>query len=381
MKTFLLIIATAFFIQICKAQTDSLYLGLTPPGNTAKIFAQNIISKANSHGTLVISPDGKEIFWNVVNFTTWEAKIYSVIYSGGKWSNPEIPSFSTIGIVANVVFSPDGKKLFFDYRDNVNSDWTAKYVEKINSVWSEPKSDGFLINSSSSFTSTGKVYYSDVMANTPWGNGIYSANYSETGLSNIQPLPEIINAKDIVNYTPCIAPDESYLLFSSNRPMKGDNDINMYIYISFNNNGTWSTPIKINDAINFSGKARLPSISPDGKYLFFCGDDRNFYWVSTSIIDDLKKKAFPTGINNENKTIPYKIFPNPTKGNFTISFGANPLQKANVEIFNLQGNTMFSRTFYNTTCADINFTGYPTGVYWVKSVGDGIIYDKKIVKE
>ena len=45
------------------------YLGQTPPGNTALIFAEGIVSKGNAHGQLVISPDGKELFWTTFILT------------------------------------------------------------------------------------------------------------------------------------------------------------------------------------------------------------------------------------------------------------------------------------------------------------------------
>ena len=41
----------------------------------------------------------------------------------------------------------------------------------------------------------------------------------------------------------------------------------------------------MHDALGYPGNARFPSISPDGKYLFFCGDDRNFYWVDIAAVD------------------------------------------------------------------------------------------------
>jgi Tol biopolymer transport system component len=60
----------------------------------------------------------------------------------------------------------------------------------------------------------------------------------------------------------------------------------MHLYTSFRSaDGAWSAPRKLNDAMNFSGNARFPSISPDGKYLFFCGDDGNFYWVDIRVIE------------------------------------------------------------------------------------------------
>jgi Tol biopolymer transport system component len=63
----------------------------------------------------------------------------------------------------------------------------------------------------------------------------------------------------------------------------------MFLFISFkNNDGTWSTPQKMNEKMGFSDPARFPSISPDGKYIFFCGDDGNIYWVNRTIVDQFK---------------------------------------------------------------------------------------------
>jgi dipeptidyl aminopeptidase/acylaminoacyl peptidase len=352
------------------------YLGQTPPGNSAEIFAPGIISKENSHCRLVISPDEKEIFWNIADFNTWESIIYCATYSNGKWSDPFIPSFATAGLTSNVVYSPDGKKLFFEYRDNTSSSFTFKYVEKVDTGWSEQMSDGFLINTSSSFTSTGKVYYSDSYANTPWGGGVYSADYSETGFSNIQLLPESINTTDIINYTPYIAPDESYLLFSSNRPVTGGIDDNMHIYISFNDGGIWSTPQEINDAINFSGKATHPSISPDGKYLFFCGDDHNFYWVDIEALEQLR----PTAIHTFNRSSDISIFPNPGNGLMNVSF-SKTTQQATIEIYNLLCALVFSKTFHNTISETIDLTGNSAGIYVVRAFVDGELLNKKICIE
>lgn len=48
------------------------------------------------------------------------------------------------------------------------------------------------------------------------------------------------------------------------------------------------------DEANQSG----PSLSPDGKYLFFFRHydetKMNIYWVSTKVIDDIKKKVLST---------------------------------------------------------------------------------------
>ncbi len=290
MKRLLLIVSMAWLVQAGGAQTDVPYLGQTPPGDTAVMFGKGIVSNGNSHTKLVISPDGREIFWNVMSLTTMEVKMISSSFKDGKWSDPQTPPFASKGSSSNAVFSPDGRKLFYQYRENTKSAWSVYYVEKTDLGWSAPKNDGFLLKAAASLTSNGKAYFSDPLASSPWGNGIFSADVTAAGLSNIKPLPEVINPANIINYTPCIAPDDSFLLFSSNRPRTGGNDTNMYLHVSFNDNGAWSEPQKINDAIGFSGRARFPSISPDGKYLFFCADDNNYYWVSLEPVRKMNPK-------------------------------------------------------------------------------------------
>jgi hypothetical protein len=44
--------------------------------------------------------------------------------------------------------------------------------------------------------------------------------------------------------------------------------------------GTWPVPHRVSPI-----PARFPSLSPDGRYLFFCGDDGNIYWADRKILD------------------------------------------------------------------------------------------------
>jgi hypothetical protein len=353
------------------------YFGQTPPGDSAIIFAPGIVSNANSHNRLIISPDGKEIFWNVVtDYSTGDAKIYSSKYSAGAWTDPAIPSFSIEWVVPHVLFSPDGQKLFFEYRENINSnDWHINYVVRTDTGWSEPKNDGFLFQLSSSFTTTGKVYYSDEMANMPWGNGIYAAEYTAAGLSNIQALAEEINATNIINYGSYISSDESFLLFSSNRPVTGEYDSNLHIYISFNDNGTWSTPQNIHSAIHFTGKARLPFISPDGKYLFFCGDDNNYYWVNINALNSLSPVDIKSikMINSEILT-----FPNPTTQTIQIKGIDMLLNKANYTLTDLNGKTIKQGRLDAET---IDISGLYKGIYMLSLHTSEEKITKKIVIE
>jgi Tol biopolymer transport system component len=263
------------------------YLGQTPPGKTPVIFAEGIISKGDVHSRLVISPDGKELFWTTFEFLPEGriARTWQLIDKNGTWTGTQIPPFMAKGMTSGCVFSPDGKQLFFNCTEDVDLGWKTLYVEKTDLGWSAPKDDGFLLKPSASFTQSGMAYFSADMPGKPWSSGIYSARYSDTGYADIHALDSTINSP-YIDYTPYISSEGDYLMFSSSRPSM---DEDMYLFISFkNDNGTWSKPKKMSENIGFSGRARFPSISPDGKYIFFCGDDGNIYWVNRAIVDQFK---------------------------------------------------------------------------------------------
>ena len=91
-----------------------------------------------------------------------------------------------------------------------------------------------------------------------------------------------------------MAPDESYLIFTSNRPGGfGMHDL----WITFRqNDGSGSEPLNMGPEINSSGEDGGPTLSTDSRYLFFTtqrsGDlGSNPYWVSTAVIDSLRAGA------------------------------------------------------------------------------------------
>jgi len=97
-------------------------------------------------------------------------------------------------------------------------------------------------------------------------------------------------------YCPFIAPDESFLIFSRDcrrfdsegKTIGGDKKL----MISYrNSDGTWLEAIDMGPLF---ANTRFPSVSPDGKYLFFTkfteGSREDFYWVDAKIIKALMPK-------------------------------------------------------------------------------------------
>jgi hypothetical protein len=89
------------------------------------------------------------------------------------------------------------------------------------------------------------------------------------------------------DYDSFIAPDESYLIFSSDRP-GGYGEYND-IYIAFRKrDGTWTEPKNLGYEFRDSG---INGVTLDNKFLFYtCGrtGEDDIYWVDAKIIRDLK---------------------------------------------------------------------------------------------
>jgi hypothetical protein len=267
------------------------FLGQPSPGRVPSIFAPGVISKGNIHSRLVISPDGRSMFWNTFNMDAGSTQILCTRNIDGKWADPQPPPFAKDGNTQAPLFSPDGKKLFFKIQ--TDKGWATKYVEMTGTGWSAPSDNGILLKCGSSFTRSGKAYFSSEMKTKVWSTGIFSAQLSANGYSDARPLDKSINIPNAIDYTPFVSPDESYLLFSSNRPHTGDKE-DMHIVVSFNlGNGAWSTPKRV-----FEIPGRFPSISPDEKYLFFCGEDCNIYWVDAAVIESLRPTSASPGVKH-----------------------------------------------------------------------------------
>jgi hypothetical protein len=299
MKTLLCVLGIVAALD-SGAQFD--YLGQKPPGDEPEVFAAGLVSRAtHEHSSPAFAPDGMEVYWSF-----FENQKQTIVFSRlerGKWTGPSVAPFSGTYSDGGPCFTRDGRRLYFYserplpgapgvLRDDL---W---YVERRGAGWSEPANAGISDLSgrekwiySPSVADNGNVY---VAGRLGGGHGLYVLRAKGGRLSAPVALPDQINSGyDRFNWTPFIAPDESYLLFSSKRSdSHGFNDL----YVSFRRaDGSWSRPVNLGEKVNGGGQMRFPVVSRDGRFLFFTGPNPpsrdDVYWVDAGLIERLRRQA------------------------------------------------------------------------------------------
>jgi len=271
------------------------YLGQKPPGVTPEVFAPGIVTtELTEHGAPTFSPDLLEIYWSPQYMEIGGGRIIFMKVADSQWLAPETAPFSEEFKNQNPFLSLDGERLFFKSYRPIDADvyrngafWVSQRTPE---GWSTPKPLGASVN----FGSMGQqitesmnrnLYFASVR---PGGKGhwdIYRVSYDSNSYSEAENLGDAINT-EFADGSPYIAPDESYLIFSSG--FRPDGYGGSDLYISFSKAGkAWTKAVNLGAAINTAGHEEFPIVTPDGKYLFFFRE-YDIYWVEARIIDAFK---------------------------------------------------------------------------------------------
>ncbi|MEM8968259.1 MAG: hypothetical protein AAGE93_17705 [Bacteroidota bacterium] len=277
-----------------KVNNELVYLKQLPPGLTPEVFAPGFISQKDEFefGS-VFSEDGTEFYYGVDVNGKSETRYTKL--KDGQWTEP-IKLFHHEQYGYNDPFlSPDEQQLYFISSQPLDGTGAKKdidiwYAEKQTNGWSEPINPGEIINSDSneyyiSFTESGTLYFASNIRATQRGDYDIYASHQVNG--QFQAPQRLSDAVNTVNYEAdvFVAYDESYLIFCSHRPGsfgRGD------LYISFKQeDGSWTQAKNMGNAINTKNYEFCPFVTKDGKY-FFYSSDRDIYWVSAKIIEQLR---------------------------------------------------------------------------------------------
>jgi Tol biopolymer transport system component len=270
------------------------YMGQKKPGLTPRIFAPGIVSTSKPEFNAAFSPDGQEFFFSISQSSGRETMLVMKLRNS-LWTRPQSPAFVSPQKDCDPFFSQDGNRLYFiSTRPKKNKpasrDWDIWFVKKTPSGWSEPENIGPPVNSDQdeyyvSLTKDKTIYFA---SNRAGGSGlfdIYCSKLRNNQYSKPKNLGTGINTR-YLEHDPLIAPDESYIIFTSvNRPDGfGSGDL----YISFRTkDNSWGKAKNMGKLFNSKGYDFCPMVSPDGQYFFFTSR-RDIYWVSIKAIKKLK---------------------------------------------------------------------------------------------
>jgi Tol biopolymer transport system component len=266
------------------------YLGQKPPGAAPEVFARGIVSTPRHEFNAAFSPDGGEFFFSVSESSGRETMM-RMVRREGRWSRPQPAPFVSPRNDCDPFFSSDGRRLYFistrpKREGGKSKDWDIWYVERVSGGWSQPINIGPPINSAHneyyvSLTNQGTVYFA---SNRPGGMGsfdIYRSRFVDGRYLEPENLGAEVNSP-YLEHDPFVAPDESYVIFTSvDRPGGfGEGDL----YISRRRtDGTWTQAANLGPSFNTSGYDFCPMVSPDGKYFFFTRQG-DIYWISMQVI-------------------------------------------------------------------------------------------------
>ncbi|WP_394203689.1 hypothetical protein [Shewanella waksmanii] len=264
---------------------EGSYFGQTTPGMTPKVFAADIVSiEGRYEYGVAFSPTMDEIYFSA-QWPDATADIYYSTVESKHWQPINIANF-TKGQKAGEMepfVSYDGQQIYFTA---YNADFTDTKIWIVNreaTGWGKAHKLISPINDREVFNATlarnGDLFYTDIFKSVTSVARREKGQYVDPNNVNI--------AFGIHGF---ISPNQDYLLVDAQHNDDDDRkDSDIYVYFK-QANGDWSEPISLGPVVNSSYSETVPTVTPDGKYLFFSRYDEqggisNLYWVSSQVIE------------------------------------------------------------------------------------------------
>ncbi len=270
-------------------QTRMRMPGLAP--HTASLFESGLIETDGDEYGVILAPDHRSLYFVRRIERDRLERIEISRFGDLGWDEPEVVDFSGTHFDKEPFVAPNGVDLYFastrprkgDGPANPDSDAFDLWVVEIKrDGWGKPRHLGDQINSSAyenypSVSSAGTLYFSSKRPGGAGGNDLYRARLD--GREYMEPENLRALNSDASDADPYIAPDESFLIFSSTRAGgHGQGDL----FVSFNRDGAWSAPRNMGEAVNGPGYEYTPYVSTPFNALFFSRDWGEVLWIDTS---------------------------------------------------------------------------------------------------
>lgn len=253
------------------------------PSNSPRLFASGVISGAADDLSPAFAPDGKTVY-----FTRGNASGSMIVESklvNDQWTAATIAPFSGVWNDLEPAMAPDGAFLVFASNrpaeaggKPIDGKFNGKVypaqggnlwrVNRTANGWSEPRRLPETINAdtgtfSPSIAEDGSLYFMRPdratgrfhLFRAQYMNGAYQA-----------PVAAGIGDASTEDVDPAVAPDESFIVYSTNHPDRKDHK---RLAIALRKNGQWQTPVDLGDEVNEQGGNIEARLGPDHVTLYF----------------------------------------------------------------------------------------------------------------
>lgn len=276
----MVLLSTASGGFLLAADTPKIdYLAQREPGLIPELFAPGVVSTGLNERDAAFAPEGGAFYYSIW-LPSRRGVIMIVERQEGTWRKPAVATFSGVWSDIEPCLSPDGKRLYFASNRPLEPSGKAKdydiwVVEQTASGWGQPRNLGPAVNTEGdefypSVTREGTLYFTAARKEGLGGEDIYRARLKDGAYLPPENCGPSVNGPR-GEFNAFVAPDESLLLFSSfGRPGDlGGGDL----YVSFKGeDGAWSKASHLEAPLNSERLDYCPSISPDGRFLFFTSD-------------------------------------------------------------------------------------------------------------
>ena len=249
----------------------------------AQMFAPGVISGPANDDAATFTPDGKTVYFFRANGHDYDILVSHL--DGVSWSQPTIATFSGHWRDLEPAMAPDGSYLIFASsrpvaggNKELDGSWDGQLhvgkggnlwrVDREGDSWSKPIRLPDTVNGDTStfgpaVANDGSLYF---MRATGRGGRfqLYCSPFRNGAFQPAAPLP--FSTGQWGDYDAAIAPDQSFIVFSSTRPPTPAHEA--WVFIAYNENGHWSQPIPLGQEVNRLAPIFELRLGPDGHTLY-----------------------------------------------------------------------------------------------------------------
>lgn len=255
----------------------ALAIACTAPVAAAELFGPGVISTGLPETSAAFTPDGDAVYFLRSDFAEKDDTILVSHRHAGRWSAPDVASFSGQWHDSEPTLTPDGTRLFFVSNRPVHpggapieaemggrhfAGTNLWYVERqADGRWGAPVHVEGALNDGAqlynpSVAANGDVYFSAHRADSGAAYQIYVARRTADGYAP----PQRVELGDLAHnrMDPSIDPQQRFLLFAGN---EGDSLGSADIYIAFRQaDGSWGKPEHLGGDVNSASLENAPAL-------------------------------------------------------------------------------------------------------------------------